>query len=116
MRRKFLSWLRSLRGTPPQQPAVTIPTPEPLSIERQWASVITIASGRLKGIDHSHGLQSEASRQIDAAYYALNQILDELATVMQLPEQHRSAAVVKLDPALRRIVQPSKEQKRSKAA
>jgi hypothetical protein len=61
-------------------------------------------------------LQSEASCQIDAAYYALNQILDELATVMQLPEQHRSAAVVKLDPALRRIVQPSKEQKRSKAA
>ena len=113
---KISKWLNARRGASPEQPAVPVAPPRQLTIERQWTSVTAIAAGRLQGIDQSQVLQSEASRQIDAAYYALHQIMDELATVMQLPEQHRSAAVVRLDPALRRIVQPNREPKRSEAA
>lgn len=115
----MFDWLKRFRSTKrAEQPRPVTQTDDPptLSIEHQWTSISRVASGRLDAITASRKLQSEASRQIDAAYYALGQIVDELATVMQLPEQQRTAAILPLDPSLRRIIQPSKAPKQSEAA
>jgi len=57
----------------------------PLSIERQWERVTAIIKAALERINRIVALQAAAARKIDAAEYALSQLLHDLRTAMPLP-------------------------------
>ena len=87
-----------------------------VALDRQWTSVEAVAQGRLDAISASRKLQADAGHQLDAAYYSLGRIIEELAPVMRLPEPQRAAVVHTIDPALRRVLRPEREKNRSEAA
>jgi hypothetical protein len=61
-------------------------TAEPAPAEAaHWASVAAIVEAGLRGVETASALHASAGRQIDAAEYALNRLIADLAKVMPQP-------------------------------
>jgi hypothetical protein len=65
--------------------------------EGQWALLEYVVHEASATVARVAVMQSSASRQLDAAGYALHQLLAELSTVMTLPAKPHTAKVVRLE-------------------
>lgn len=108
MRSPFSHWF-SGTSKKPAPPAtadalpLVAPKPPALNDARQWAGLESVVTGAAATVERVADMQASASRQLDAAGYALHQLLAELATVMTLPSKARTATVVKLPVQPRKV-------------
>jgi len=58
---------------------------EPLSPADHWLRATGAISAAIAGLDHVQHFQAAAAFQIDAADYALQHLMEELAAVMPIP-------------------------------
>lgn len=95
---------RLARPRPEQQaPRVIARAATRLSAEEQLSRVSLIARASLDRARTSSRYQAAAEIQLDAASYALRELMRDLATVMTLPER-RAASLYQLPPAPARVL------------
>lgn len=83
-------------------PVVTAPSVMPathLSTDAQWTKLAGIVSTSIDRMAVTQRYHAAAEDQLDAAAYALSNLLEELAAVMVLPARHPGMAVVRIKPA-----------------
>jgi hypothetical protein len=100
----------SARGTPAASPHPVTRTAEPeqVSDEAMWARTVAAAAGASRRADTAGRLHASAADQLDAATYALDRLLEELATVMTLARPPVApAAVHRIEPSATATNPPS---------
>jgi hypothetical protein len=75
-------------------PAVVAPTLQAvaLPLQEQWQRVASLAGAGLAAVRHAGELQAKARTQLDAAEFALTEIVEELAGVLRLTATHAASA------------------------
>ncbi len=76
-----------------------------LTAAEQWRRISTVLGKSIGDAERAGSLQTRAAQQLDLASYALYNLVDELALVMQAPLGRVRADVHHLEPALRLPVQ-----------
>lgn len=74
-----------------------------LTAEEQLNRLATMISGSVERVRFSGSCHAAAEIQLDAAAYALRELVQDLSTVMTLPER-RSASLMQLPPHPVRVV------------
>lgn len=57
----------------------------PLTGDDHWARATGVITAAISGLERVQGFQLSAARQVDAAEYALQHLLEELSAAMPLP-------------------------------
>lgn len=94
-----LAW-PSLRLPSAPLPAASVETLHegPLTIDAQWSRLTGRITARIGAMEQADALQRRASSQIDAASYALERLLGELADVMALPRPGPTLQLLPVEP------------------
>lgn len=96
------------RGPAPAVNSNTTPKSEKvavtsLSAEKQWACVAGVLQSSIESVAGIAMMQKAASLHIDAAAYALDNLLSELAGTMQIPGRTPAQVVHRIEPAAPRL-------------
>lgn len=75
--------------------------PRTLAVVDQWQRIATVLTTSVGEARHAESLQTKAAQQIDLATYALYNLVDELAAVMEQPLGRVRASVHNLEPPVR---------------
>jgi hypothetical protein len=76
------------------EPRFVVPGPAPLGIEGPWQRVTGIMRAAIASFRDIQTFQSAAARQIDAADYALQLLIKDLAVAMPIPADGRELRAV----------------------
>lgn len=74
----------------------------PLSIDAQWRRVTGVVAAAVADAETVRELQISAERQLDAASYAMQRLMEELAQAMSLASSHEPIIVCRFEPQPRR--------------
>jgi len=108
MQLRLWAFIRDKLSIRPAPRSAARPPARPLDGASQWEMLAGVIETEATRTDGVRRMQDSAGRQLEAAGYALGQMMLELSGVMQLPAQRPAAAVVRLerpvkaDPAFRR--------------
>lgn len=85
------------------KPSVAVPAkawsePRPLGEEAQWSKASSVVTDAIGRASHALELQAAAAGHLDAAKYALDQLLLELAAAMPVPGRIRAPVVHRIEP------------------
>ena len=81
------------------EPRLVIREPAPLGIEGQWQRATGIIRAAIASFRDIQTFQAAAARQIDAADYALQLLIKDLAVAMPIPADGRALRAVRAEAA-----------------
>lgn len=80
-------------------PAVSAPAPtQRLGLDTQWAKLCAFLTASHDRVHETRRYHTAAEDQLDAAAYALGELVNDLATVMTMPARHVGPAIYQLPP------------------